>query len=329
MNSALRVFHWICESLITLLLRAAALIQGFQILVAEGVPRLRAVLRGIATRLRPARPAPARAFTPHRRAHNRISPSLEEQIVEAHIKAPHLGNGGLRYVVWRLTGKLVARETIRQVRARNRERITALKTSSQRKRSRSATLQRSISVQGSRDLWGLDLTLVWVLGFFPLWIVGVVDYHGSRLIALEPLAFARATHVCTVLDRAIAKHGAPRRIVTDRAGIFRGYRFTALLDNHGIVHSMTKPRHPWTNGRIERLFRTFKETVKASYSLVDSRAQWLTICRDFLVFYNEHRPHSSWAGRTPMEVERGWRPQLAHPAPITFFEGRFAWWQFT
>jgi transposase InsO family protein len=33
---------------------------------------------------------------------------------------------------------------------------------------------------------------------------------------------------------------------------------------------LTKPRHPWTNGRIERLFRTFKETIFAQVPLLFS-----------------------------------------------------------
>ena len=32
---------------------------------------------------------------------------------------------------------------------------------------------------------GVDLTLVWVLGFFPVWVLGIIDYWGSNLVALE------------------------------------------------------------------------------------------------------------------------------------------------
>jgi len=37
-----------------------------------------------------------------------------------------------------------------------------------------------------------------------------------------------------------------------------------------IDHTRIRPAHPWTNGRIERLFRTFKEAVFAHIWLFGS-----------------------------------------------------------
>jgi hypothetical protein len=42
-----------------------------------------------------------------------------------------------------------------------------------------------IDIRQPRKLWGVDLTLVWVLAIVPVWIVGIVDYHGSHLVSFE------------------------------------------------------------------------------------------------------------------------------------------------
>ncbi len=168
-----------------------------------------------------------------------------------------------------------------------------------------------------------------MLGFFPLWIVGIVDYHGCRPVALQRIRRPNAADVVTVVDAAFTEHGQPERILSDRGAAFQS-EFSELLKRRGVKHSMTKPYHPWTNGRIERLFRTFKSTVRELYWLVRSRRQWNVICRDFVLFYNEHRPSSANHGRTPLEIERG-EPSAVRvvPEPVTFFEGRLEWWRLT
>lgn len=45
--------------------------------------------------------------------------------------------------------------------------------------------------------------------------------------------------------------------------MWRGHPFDRGCQAHGIEHRLTKPKHPWTNGQVERMNRTIKEaTVK-------------------------------------------------------------------
>ncbi len=113
------------------------------------------------------------------------------------------------------------------------------------------------------QLWGLDLTTVCVLGIFPIWTLGVVDYHGSRVVALERIARGNASSVADVLQRLFSTDGPPKRLLTDRAPIFGTIEFQACLGGYSVRHVRTKPAHPWTNGRIERVFRTFKDAYSA------------------------------------------------------------------
>ena len=76
------------------------------------------------------------------------------------------------------------------------------------------------------------------------------------------------------------------RLLTDRDPLFRAGAFQILLAAYGVDHRLTKPAHPWTNGRIERLFRTFKETVFRYVWLFRSPREIDTYCADFVRFYN-------------------------------------------
>ena len=117
-------------------------------------------------------------------------------------------------------------------------------------------------------------------------------------------------------------------MLTDRGSVFRSALTEAFLAQRGVTHTLTKPAHPWTNGRIERLFRTFKGAVFAHIWLFASAAQIDRFCRDFTVFYNRDRPHSRWDGRTPREVHFGRTKQLVPLGRVEYFDGRMKWYRF-
>jgi len=170
---------------------------------------------------------------------------------------------------------------------------------------------------------------VWILGIFPVWIFAAVDYHGSRLVAFRLLINGpTATAVAEVLGEAFARYGAPRRVITDRGTQFTSETFAALLRRHGVRHALCRPAHPWTNGRIERIFRTFKETVFRCVWLFRSRKQIARFCADFLQWYNRDRPHSGYSGKTPDEVYFGKPMKMGSAVPIRYFDGRLRWFRF-
>jgi putative transposase len=187
---------------------------------------------------------------------------------------------------------------------------------------------RRIKVDSPRLLWGLDLTLVWLLGFFPVWLVGIVDYHGSRLVELHRIAWPTSAAVVRVLADVFRKQGSPIRILTDNAPILCSAELETFLAVYGVRHSRIRPAHPWTNGRIERIFRTFKETVFRYAWTFTSLRQIDRWCADFVRFYNRDRPHSSYGGLTPDEVAAG--AQVAAPARgrVSYFDGRMSWYSF-
>ena len=170
-----------------------------------------------------------------------------------------------------------------------------------------------------------------MLGLLPIWILGVVDYHGSRLVRFQCLRFwPTAGQILSSLEATITEHGAPARLLTDRAPIFRAAEVEALLEKHGTRHVLILPNHAWTNGRIERIFRTFKETVFRHLGvwLLTSVGQVDRFCADFATFYNRDRPHSACAGRTPDELFFG-APTARRPkGRVSYFDGRLAWYRF-
>jgi transposase InsO family protein len=89
-----------------------------------------------------------------------------------------------------------------------------------------------------------------------------------------------------------------RRILTDNGGVFRSKPFAAACQALGLKHKFTRAYRPQTNGKVERFWRTLDEDVieGATFDNLDHFANELF---EYLIYYNNHRPHQALAGQTP------------------------------
>ena len=76
--------------------------------------------------------------------------------------------------------------------------------------------------------------------------------------------------------------------------------FDRVCREHGVDHRLTKIKHPWTNGQVERMNRTIKEaTVKRFH--YDDHDQLRRHLADFVLAYNFGRRLKTLKGLTPYE----------------------------
>ena len=85
-----------------------------------------------------------------------------------------------------------------------------------------------------------------------------------------------------------------------RKQLFRAHAFELACAQHDVEHRLTKPRHPWTNGQVERMNRTIKDaTVKRyHYGSHDELRRHLQL---FVDAYNYGRRLKTLKGLTPYE----------------------------
>ena len=76
--------------------------------------------------------------------------------------------------------------------------------------------------------------------------------------------------------------------------------FDRVCETNGIEHRLTKVKHPWTNGQVERMNRTIKDaTVKRFH--YDDHAQLRRHLVDFIDAYNFARRLKTLKGLIPCE----------------------------
>jgi transposase InsO family protein len=91
------------------------------------------------------------------------------------------------------------------------------------------------------------------------------------------------------------------RLAMDRGELFLAQAFEFACAENYIDHRLTKPRHPWTNGQVERMNRTLKEATvrRFHYETHDQLRSHLT---DFVNAYNFGRRLKTLKGLTPYEA---------------------------
>lgn len=76
--------------------------------------------------------------------------------------------------------------------------------------------------------------------------------------------------------------------------------FGRVCTEHGIGHRLTKIKHPWTNGQVERMNRTIKEATVKRFHYNDHE-QLRQQLADFIDAYNFGRRLKTLKGLTPYE----------------------------
>lgn len=90
------------------------------------------------------------------------------------------------------------------------------------------------------------------------------------------------------------------RAAMDAGEPFWAHAFEYACAHNNIDHRLTKPKHPWTNGQVERMNRTIKDaTVKRFY--YETHDQLRTHLADFVSAYNFGRRLKTLKGLTPYE----------------------------
>ena len=91
------------------------------------------------------------------------------------------------------------------------------------------------------------------------------------------------------------------RRAMDGAEPFRAHAFEYACAQNHIDHRLTKPRHPWTNGQVERINRTLKEATVKRFPY-DTHDQLRRHLGDFVNAYNFGRRLKTLKGLTPYEA---------------------------
>lgn len=157
------------------------------------------------------------------------------------------------------------------------------------------------------EMWQADITHWRLAGGGHVEILNMIDDHSRLFLVSRAYGTVRAADVVEVFRGAIALHGLPASLLCDNGAVFtatpRGGKvlLQTELERLGITAKNSRPYHPQTCGKVERLHQTLKRYL-ANQALVGTLAKLQDQLDGFAHYYNTTRPHRALGGRTPLQA---------------------------
>lgn len=153
-------------------------------------------------------------------------------------------------------------------------------------------------------VWVCDMTYI-ATDEDVLYLSLITDLVSRKIVGWHVGDTAEAAESIKALQMAIAALPADRYPIhhTDRGSQYCCHEYVAVLNQRGLPISMTEQNHCYENCYAERV----NGILKAEYNLdamFRSRAQARLAIEQAIDTYNNRRPHTSLAMRTPREVHQ-------------------------
>jgi transposase InsO family protein len=168
------------------------------------------------------------------------------------------------------------------------------------------------------QMWQSDFTHWQLADGSGVEILNYLDDHSRLLLACDVFPTVKGLDVVQTFYAATERHGLPAALLTDNGAVFtaKSRQGKGLLESElerlGIRYTNSRPYHPQTCGKVERLHQTLKKYL-AKQAPAASLAVLQLQLDTFRAYYNHHRPHRALHGDTPLVA---FNARLkAHPTP--------------
>ena len=151
--------------------------------------------------------------------------------------------------------------------------------------------------------WHTDVMYVWVAARF-YFLLNFIDAYSRYSVHHKLLITLNGESVSTELQAALEKAGNVKpRMVHDHGSEFVNRDVAAVIKAHNLIDIKTRPRHPESNGIVERFNGTVRDESNNEYGANYLQAE-ATIDK-LMHHYNHERLHATLGYMTPATWHHG------------------------
>jgi putative transposase len=158
--------------------------------------------------------------------------------------------------------------------------------------------------------WSMDFLSAKLLDGRWFRVLTVIDQFTRECLALVADRALNGHRVALALSQVVARRGTPVSITADNGSEFVGRAMDAWSYQHGVQLEFIRPGKPVDNSYIESFNGRLRDeclNVETFFDLHDVREKLSRWRLD----YNQVRPHSALADRSPDEFVRDWQQSSA------------------
>jgi len=138
-----------------------------------------------------------------------------------------------------------------------------------------------------------------------LYLATVIDLYSRKIVGWSMDDTMKVSLVNNALNMALISRKPSKGLLwhTDRGSQYASYSHKDLLEEHGIVQSMSRKGNCWDNAVAESFFHTLK-TELIYHEIYETKSQANSAIFEYIeVYYNRQRMHSANGNLSPVEFE--------------------------
>src|SRR5574343_613547 len=164
-----------------------------------------------------------------------------------------------------------------------------------------------------------ELNRVWALDFMrdtlydgrPFRTLNVIDEGNREALRIECGTSIPSSRLVRVMNQLIEVYGQPQAIRMDNGPEMTSTTFTEWAETQGIQLLYIEPGKPNQNPFVERFNKSFRDEVLDA-NLFNSISEAQAAADDWLIDYNEYRPHESLGDVPPLAfMPRAFKPVVS------------------
>jgi transposase InsO family protein len=166
-------------------------------------------------------------------------------------------------------------------------------------------LASKLKLTGINQLWVADITYIRLRKEF-VYLAVILDAFSRKVVgwALEPSLETRLPKAALLMALAGRKPAPGLVHHSDRGVQYASAEYVEVLDQHGIVPSMSRPANPYDNASCESFIKTLKREEIYANTYRDLEELHANIEAFIEQYYNRYRLHSALGYRPPEEFEQ-------------------------
>ena len=186
-------------------------------------------------------------------------------------------------------------------------------------------LARRMHLSGIDQLWVADITYIRLQVEF-VYLAVILDGYSRKVVGWKLDRTLTSRLAVDALQQAIELRHPLAGLVhhSDRGVQYASAEYIAILKQHGMVPSMSRPANPYDNASCESFFKTLKREEIYANDYEDLEHLHDHIEEFIERYYNQKRLHSALGYRTPEEFEAQTHQKSEaelHSATLQFFAG--------
>lgn len=147
-------------------------------------------------------------------------------------------------------------------------------------------------------VWALDFIRDTLYDGRPFRTLNVIDEGNREALRVECDTSIPSSSVVRVMYQLIEVYGKPEAIRLDNGPELTAELFVDWSERHGVKLLFIQPGKPNQNALIERFNRSFRQEVRDAW-LFNAVREVQAAADDWLIEYNEYRPHDSLGSVPP------------------------------